>query len=85
MSWAIEHEPDRGEVKTRLQALEVLVEDVTLHGEYSNAVICRQADVPGALCGTRSEDGYGCVFCFRCRVEPGDTAEEIEARVRRTE
>ena len=85
MAWVEENKADSGAVNTRLQALEVLVEDIDFHGETSNVVICRQPDVPnGRLCGTRSEDGNGCIFCFRCEVRPGDTAEELEAKVRQT-
>lgn len=73
---------DRGEVATRLEALEVALDDISSHELPTTLIICRTPGV--GLCGSRSPDGLGCEFCLRHDVQPGDTPEDIEALVRQT-
>lgn len=72
---------DRGEVATRLDALEVALDDISSHELPATLVVCRKREIPEYLCGPRVPEG-GCIYCFRHDVEPGDTPEEIDARVR---
>lgn len=75
--------PDTGVTTTRLQAIEVALEDVQAHELPATIVICRKRDMPSVACGTQGSDGHGCIYCYRHDVTPGDTAEEIEAKVRK--
>lgn len=74
---------DTGVTTTRLQAIEVALEDVQAHETSSTLVICRNTSMPSSFCGPKHPNG-GCEFCYRHDVQPNDTAEEIEAKVRQT-
>lgn len=72
--------PDTGVTTTRLQAIEVALEDVQAHELPATLVICREREMPLTLCGPKRKGG-GCVFCVCHDVAAGDVAEEIEKRV----
>lgn len=71
---------DEGVTTTRLQAIEVALEDVQTHELPATLIICRKREMPAYVCGPRLPNG-GCIFCLQHDVGPGDTPEEIEAKV----
>jgi hypothetical protein len=73
---------DRGEVATRLEALEVALDDISSHELPATLVICRTPS--SGMCGSRTLGRDGCEFCYRHDVRTGDTPESIEALVRQT-